>query len=332
MDFSQAEEKFRELQARVQRGEPLTEEQYQEEMQRLMVQDDHGVFWSLEPGTGRWLYFNGTEWVPGTPPRSAPPSAPTATVPIETQAAGGMDLGPSTSAEGPVETAAVEPEAVPTYERAGEAGDRAGGITPRPVSRVPFPIDQGSNTWLPFAIGAVVLLLCAVVLFFGVRNMPLFGGATVKATATATVEAAAQPTEPEEQPTDTPEEPTPTTVASTATPNVVSVTMKEKLRVRSGPSTTGNVLASLDPGTAVTAIGRNADSSWIQIQLPGKTDTGWVINNPDYLTVSGDLNSLPVVGSGAAAKTTAPKTTPTKATAPKKSATPKPTPTETPAG
>ena len=55
------------------RGEPLSEDQYQEELAKLMVQDDSGVFWSLEPGTGRWLYFNGTEWMPGTPPRQAPP-------------------------------------------------------------------------------------------------------------------------------------------------------------------------------------------------------------------------------------------------------------------
>ena len=74
MDFVTAEEKFQELQARIRRGEPLSEDQYQEELAKLMVQDESGVFWSLEPGTGRWLYFNGTEWMPGTPPRpTAPP-------------------------------------------------------------------------------------------------------------------------------------------------------------------------------------------------------------------------------------------------------------------
>ena len=71
MDFNEAEQRFQELQARVQRGEPLSEDQYQEELAKMMVQDDRGVFWSLEPGTGRWLFFNGTEWVPGTPPRPA---------------------------------------------------------------------------------------------------------------------------------------------------------------------------------------------------------------------------------------------------------------------
>src|SRR3954451_3030086 len=74
MDFVSAEDKFNELQARIRRGEAMSEDQYQEELAKLMVQDETGVFWSLEPGTGRWLFFNGTEWVVGAPPKqTAPP-------------------------------------------------------------------------------------------------------------------------------------------------------------------------------------------------------------------------------------------------------------------
>ena len=50
MDFVTAEEKFQELQARIRRGEPMSEDQYQEELAKLMVQDDSGVFWSLDRG------------------------------------------------------------------------------------------------------------------------------------------------------------------------------------------------------------------------------------------------------------------------------------------
>src|SRR5947207_3282504 len=84
MDFVSAENKFNELQARIRRGEAMSEDQYQEELAKLMVQDDSGVFWSLEPGTGRWLFFNGTEWVPGMPPKqqaAPPPVTPTMTTP-----------------------------------------------------------------------------------------------------------------------------------------------------------------------------------------------------------------------------------------------------------
>src|ERR671937_2053845 len=100
MDFAEAEAKFRELQARVQRGEPLSEEQYQEELAKLMIQDDRGTFWSLEPGTGRWLYFNGTEWMPGTPPRAAPlpAQAPPVVLPGE-QPAETMAQAPAGAAE-----------------------------------------------------------------------------------------------------------------------------------------------------------------------------------------------------------------------------------------
>src|SRR5512136_2818702 len=103
IDFSEAENKFRELQARVQRGEPLSEDQYQEELAKLMVQDDHGTFWSLEPGTGRWLYFDGTEWVPGVPPRPGarvtplpPPPSHAEPEPMPTSASAGSEAAAAT--------------------------------------------------------------------------------------------------------------------------------------------------------------------------------------------------------------------------------------------
>jgi Bacterial SH3 domain len=298
MDFPEAEEKFRELQARVQRGEPLTEEQYQEEMQKLMVQDEHGTFWSLDPGSGEWLYFNGTEWVPGTPPRPTGPAAQPEGLPpgLAASEAGGMGA-PGAEAYG--ETPAMEPAAVPTYERAEDnAAGHPGGIAPRPIRTTVLPFGEENSPWLPFAIGAIVLLLCAVALVFGVRNAPFFSSpAAAQVTPTTIVADLATPTV-AELPTDTPEL-APTEVQPTATASAVTLTMKDRLHVRAGPNTTSKVLDTLDVGTVVTAVGRNADSSWIQVQLPGKTDLGWVINNPEYLTASSDVNALPVADTGA---------------------------------
>ncbi len=285
MDFSEAERRFQELQARIQRGEPLTEEQYQEEMQKLMVQDEHGTFWSPEPGTGQWLYFNGTEWLPGTPPGrggTAQPLPPTM---------GGPEAGPAQAAS-PLRP--MEAEGVPTYVRPAESGLGAGergGIPPRPVRVGGFPLGEENTPWLPFAIGAVVLLLCAVVLFFGVRNLPGIGAAAVKPTPTEEV-AAEEPTAAEEAPTDTPQAVSPTP-KPTATVKAITATTKDRLRVRAGPGTSFGVLATLDSGTAVTPVGRNQDSSWLQIQVPGGSDLGWV--SVQFLSVDGDANSLPVV-------------------------------------
>lgn len=334
MDFSQAEERFAELQARIRRGEALSEDQYQEELAKLMVQDDSGVFWSLEPGTGRWLYFNGTEWVPGTPPKPEPAAqTPPPTYSSESSygqaaaAAAAYETGapsysqPTSSA---ASTQGMESDSVPTYVRSAETEpppSSAGGIPPRPVREAsPLAPPGGVNErpWLPFAFGALVLLLCAIVLFFGVRGLPgLLGGSSAQATATVTEEVAAVlPTAteaaqatPTSAPTDTPE------ATETPVPVPVTIAVSDIVNVRSGPGKTKGVIAKLPKDTTATAVGRSEDSSWIQIQLPEKTDTGWV--SAEVVTVTGDLNTLPVI-------------VPNEQAAPTKAS--KPSPTETPTG
>lgn len=355
MDFVTAEEKFQELQARIRRGEPLSEDQYQEELAKLMVQDDSGVFWSLEPGTGRWLYFNGTEWMPGTPPRqSAPPAAmpfqpaadayvvsqqPAAEPPIEPAeafppAAAAADAQPSSyyvpsDVTRPIDYSGgettypadsfgqtpsfasqasdtlppMESEGMPTYVRMPEPETTAptGGIPPRPVREVsPLAVPGGERAWLPFAFGALVLLLCAVILFFGFRGLPQFSGGSanqqateepteevVEVLPTATVELV--PTKaprPTQAPTEIPQ--------PTEAPKAVTATTNEVLNIRQGPSRTTTSLGKLQKGTTVTVVGRNGDGTWLQIQIPDKSDLGWV--SAEFVTVDGDVNTLPVVG------------------------------------
>lgn len=328
IDFTEAENQFRELQARVQRGEPLTEDQYQEELAKLMVQDDHGVFWSLEPGTGRWLFFNGTEWVPGTPPRPARPvePAPVAAAPIQ-QAPVAPEVTEAPQAEpyAAAEAPAVEAESVPTYVRTTEtreavpAATAASGIPPRPVRGTFVAAAEGDRPWLPFAIGALVLMLCAVALFFGVRNATslLPGAAVITPTETELAVVDVSPTAPEAAPTDTPQ-PSATAAPVRPTAGVVTATTTDNVRLRAGPGTKYGVLTTIASGTELTAVGRNSDNSWIQVQVPGKSDLGWV--SADFVTIAGDVTSLPVVQSQPTAAPT------------KKAGTTKPTPTETPAG
>lgn len=355
MDFLTAEEKFQELQARVRRGEPMSEDQYQEELAKLMVQDDSGVFWSLEPGTGRWLYFNGTEWMAGTPPKQPAPAPVAPTIPYPTASApaasdtspysgatpapepasqapsyyvpsdvtrpvdySGTYTGvPSYTAEPPMQTPSygapgttgappsLEPEGMPTYVRMPEPETTSsvptGGIPPRPVREAsPLAVPGGDRAWLPFAFGALVLLLCAVVLFFGVRGLPQFGGNAANAVPTdeptqevtevlptATVELVpTSPPNPTEQVT---AEPQPTTGAA----QTVTATTTDILNIRSGPARTNASVGKLPAGQQVTVVGRNGDGTWLQIQIPNKTDLGWV--SADFVTVTGDVNTLPVV-------------------------------------
>lgn len=337
MDFTTAEKQFNELQARIQRGESLSEDQYQEELAKLMVQDDHGTFWSLEPGTGRWLYFDGTEWIPGTPPRMAQPTPPAFASPVASSAPETFQA-PSAHDQPHArpDPQGVEPENVQTYVRAGElpetGTERPGGIPPRPVREATYGMGIGpeERPWLPFAFGAVVLLLCAVALFFGTRTLGLFSGSNQTPVAKVTATEEASPTEAAtEAPTKTPQ-PSPTKVAPTATPAAAALkaTASERVKIRSGPGTSYDPpLGTVDKGTPMTVIGKNADSSWLQVQLTlnGKNTTGWV--SKDFVTVTGDLNTVPVVG--APVPTTAPAKAGTKTPTPKPTKAP---PTATPSG
>lgn len=356
MDFVTAEEKFNELQARIRRGEPMSEDQYQEELAKLMVQDDSGVFWSLEPGTGRWLYFNGTEWVPGMPPKQStpPPMMPVVGSPMtDTPSAYDAPLyqAPSSSydAPPPLEQPAAEAPSyyvpsdvtrpleypgtytgstpyadeaasgsqyvslpgsepvedsgnMPTYVRVPEPEQppAMGGIPPRPVREAsPLAVPGGERAWLPFAFGALVLLLCAVVLFFGVRGFPPFSGGTVVQepteepteevtdvlpTATVLIEPTNKP-EPTEAPTEAPQ--------ATPEPVVVKAVPTDVLNIRQGPARTTASLGKLQKGQEVTVVGRNGDGTWLQIQIPDKTERGWI--SAEFADVTGDVNTLPVV-------------------------------------
>jgi hypothetical protein len=72
----------------------------------------------------------------------------------------------------------------------------------------------------------------------------------------------------------------------------VTFTVANNLRLRSAPSTEGEVLGTIPFETIVDVVGRNGDSSWIQVNFNG--GSGWV--SAQYGTLSADINSLPVTG------------------------------------
>ncbi|MCB0191771.1 MAG: SH3 domain-containing protein [Anaerolineae bacterium] len=64
----------------------------------------------------------------------------------------------------------------------------------------------------------------------------------------------------------------PTATPTSAAPQVVA---DSTVNVRSGPGLNYPVIGALPPNTAVPAVGRTADQSWWQLQLP-EGQTGWV--------------------------------------------------------
>jgi uncharacterized protein YgiM (DUF1202 family) len=74
-------------------------------------------------------------------------------------------------------------------------------------------------------------------------------------------------------------------------PVTLDVTANGTANVRSGPSKNDGVIASLSGDDVVTGNGRNADNTWIRIELAD--GEGWVF--ADLVTVDGDVSTLNVV-------------------------------------
>ncbi len=66
MDFQAADRRYAELQWQRNSG-TLDQEEFEAELEKLMVKDQQGRWWSKSKRTGEWHYFNGGTWMPGTP-------------------------------------------------------------------------------------------------------------------------------------------------------------------------------------------------------------------------------------------------------------------------
>jgi hypothetical protein len=67
MDFNEAAKRYTELQVQRQNGS-LSDQQYRTLIDQLRVTDQKGIWWQLDPGGTGWIFWNGTQWQPGTPP------------------------------------------------------------------------------------------------------------------------------------------------------------------------------------------------------------------------------------------------------------------------
>ena len=67
MNFQEAERRYVELKRQFDAG-TIGMDDFNAKRQRLMVQDDEGHWWARSPSNDEWTYFDGSVWVPGTPP------------------------------------------------------------------------------------------------------------------------------------------------------------------------------------------------------------------------------------------------------------------------
>ena len=358
MTFDEAEARFRELQARVQRGEAISRAEYEDQVSQLAVQDDRGVLWEINPRTGKWMYFDGAEWVGGTPPgrdnstvMPVPRAATTPTPPPSVRPSAPVpppgSVGASPARTGPPSGARLvskqpapstggvtpplppirgsyppSPEAVPPYVRTnptqpGTTPADGPSDAPAPGRMVPRifrsgPLGGPNREWVPLAIGALVLFVCAILLFVGGQFVSNAFKPTTVPTKAVLVPLA----------TNTPV-PTvvrlPTQSLPTSTPQpVIAKVIERSVNVRAEPSTKGKIISSLKQNNQISLVGRNTAGDWYQVNITGGAQPGWVFKETLQI-VSGDPNVLPVIGAvaptatkpAAPAATTAPRVTPT---------------------
>lgn len=83
--------------------------------------------------------------------------------------------------------------------------------------------------------------------------------------------------------------------APTATANVVTITASGgNLNIRRGPGAPYNPISVLTEGQTAIAVARNADGSWLNIDIPDGSGQGWVNATTQFSVSTGVINLLPV--------------------------------------
>ncbi len=139
-------------------------------------------------------------------------------------------------------------------------------------------------------------------------NNELIGTANITVRIVALTTPGAQPTQ--IAPTDTPAptipptepvlsptpflSPTPVTNPTTPPSNQPQARIITPfLNVRSGPGANYSGIGQVKAGDIVIILGRNDDRKWWAVQGPTGL-RGWILNNPAYIEVSGDVSTVPL--------------------------------------
>jgi PASTA domain/Short C-terminal domain len=71
--FEEVDRRYAQLK-RLQHSGEITQEEFDEQLKRSMVQDERGRWWSKSRKSGGWHYHDGSAWVRGIPPGYSPPT------------------------------------------------------------------------------------------------------------------------------------------------------------------------------------------------------------------------------------------------------------------
>ena len=205
MTFSEADAQYEVIKQQY-LAAALDEEQFDEQLHRLMVLDDGGLWWAKSRENGSWHYYDpGKEdWIAATPPASTPdvppppalPSAPAAEPKAKrAKTAEPRAVDPTPSAAGTSESnlprwAAVKPTASTPAAAAGAAAPPSAGRSttgsealPSTSQGSPATASYGAHDFGPIAeltggmkvlfyILALLLPILGLILYFVYRNKP----------------------------------------------------------------------------------------------------------------------------------------------------------------
>lgn len=93
-------------------------------------------------------------------------------------------------------------------------------------------------------------------------------------------------------PTSTPIPPTATPIPPTDTPIPDAIVKANSLRMRVGPDTAYNVIATYPSGTELAVLGKNTNGNWLNVHAPDDK-TGWMATS--LLTVNRNVDTLAIV-------------------------------------
>jgi hypothetical protein len=71
-EFQDAERRYAELKRQFDAG-TISIDDFNAKCERLMIQDDEGHWWAIDPTNDEWTYYDGSDWIPGAPPIAEPP-------------------------------------------------------------------------------------------------------------------------------------------------------------------------------------------------------------------------------------------------------------------
>ncbi len=311
MTFEEAEARFRQLQARVQRGESISRADYEDQVSQLAVQDSNGVLWEINPRTGKWMYFDGAEWVSGAPPGHdsslvipvVSGATPVASTPRPATPPPASTTPTATASKPPAMPEPVQPYKRTTAGRPAPAGKPSSSGAPQRPARAGNMF--AGREWVPLAIGAVVLLLCAVVVFVGGQfALNFFAPTTPTRVALPSPISSPLPTQVRL--------PSPTPIPPTPVP-VIGQISEAQVNVRAQPNTRATILTRLARNTQITlvAVGpTDAGNVWYQINLPDRAEPAWV-RSDTFQIISGDPKTLPPAGGATPSAAPKPGVTPT---------------------